>query len=52
MMKTQFITDKGGNDNEMMDELLSMTIERLPQYKWLINNKERHDKKGDFKIRD
>lgn len=52
MVRSQFLSDKGYTDGEILDELLSVTVERLPQYKWLIQNKEKNNKKDDYKIRD
>ncbi|MCX8110529.1 MAG: hypothetical protein N3D15_04705 [Syntrophorhabdaceae bacterium] len=52
MVESQFITEKGYTDNEALNELLNMTVERLPQYKWLVQNREKLSKKGDYKIID
>ncbi len=52
MLKTQFLINKDSTEDKTLDELLYMTAERLPQYKWLIENKNRFIKNSDSKSRD
>lgn len=52
MIKTQFLTNKDSTEDKTLNELLYMMAERLPQYRWLIENKNRFVKKSDSKSGD
>ncbi|MCX7966216.1 MAG: hypothetical protein N2596_06290 [Syntrophorhabdaceae bacterium] len=45
MLKQKFLSNNDSLKDETLKELLNITIERLPQYKWLIKNKEGCTKK-------
>ncbi|MBP8625752.1 MAG: hypothetical protein KBE27_04770 [Syntrophorhabdaceae bacterium] len=47
-MNTQFIVNKDFRDDERLSELLNTTIERLPQYKWLLQNEEKHNNNNEL----
>ncbi|HPU29764.1 MAG TPA: hypothetical protein PLM71_05525 [Syntrophorhabdaceae bacterium] len=40
MIKQKFSTDRCDTEGEILNEILNFTVERLPKYKWLKENKK------------